>query len=384
MAKLSDQQHLEHATKINLGAFYTPQVYIDLVWSKIKPFLNSRSVILDSSCGYGNFFNYPSEAPRIANDIDPVASDYTHTNFPNLKVFNRNALLNVHRAMFDISGDEDLIIIGNPPYNDTTSIIRNGIKNSEIETDSDLKTRDYGLSFLRSYHKLKANVVCVLHPLSYLIKKSNFKALKQFAANYRLIDAVIIDSKTFKETSKSISFPIIIALYKRAEAGMTYDYIQNYKFKTFCNKSFTLKDFDFISNYIPKYPLKNKSHHENDLLFWTMRDINALKRNRTFVHKFSSNTIVIDLTKLDYYIYVDVFKKFSYLLPYYFGNLEVFINQPLFENYKSDFISESLFRNRFLKNYVRKTNLKSLELIKQNIIQYFKLLMEEHCIHRRT
>lgn len=41
--------------------------------------------------------------------------------------------------------------------------------------DEDLFDRDLGVSFLKSYNKLKADVICILHLLSYLIKKTNFE-----------------------------------------------------------------------------------------------------------------------------------------------------------------------------------------------------------------
>ena len=56
MQQLLNQNHLQHSQKINLGAFYTPCQYVEIVWSLITPFLNKNSVIFDSSCGYGNFF----------------------------------------------------------------------------------------------------------------------------------------------------------------------------------------------------------------------------------------------------------------------------------------------------------------------------------------
>ena len=376
-----NQYHLKYRDKINLGAFYTPTEYVDIAWNMIKPFLNKKSVVLDSSCGYGNFFDHEITCQKKANDVDLIATNQTKNNFPEIDVYNKNALLNVNRKMFDISNDNELIIIGNPPYNDTTSIIRNGIKNDNLEMDIDIKTRDYGMSFLLSYAKLDADIICVLHPLSYLIKKSNFNLLKNFTKNYKLINGVIIDSGTFKETSKGISFPIIIALYKKEKTGMNYNYVQNYKFKTMDNKNFSLNDFDFISNYINKYPLKNIKPNESDILFWTMRDINALKRNRTFIHEFGYNAIIVDKNKLDYYIYVDVFKQFSHLIPYYFGNLDVFINNEMFNKYKDYFIYECIMRNNFLKKYVQYDDNIPLEKAKEIIINYFKFLTGEHYVY---
>lgn len=378
---IKNQYHLKYYDKINLGAFYTPTKYVDIVWEMIKPFINNKSIVLDSSCGYGNFFDYKINCPKKANDIDHIATNQTKDNFPEIDVYNKNALLNVNRKMFNISDNNELIIIGNPPYNDTTSIIRSGIKNDNLEMDIDIKTRDYGMSFLLSYAKLDADIICVLHPLSYLIKKSNFNLLKNFTKNYKLINGVIIDSGTFKETSKGISFPIIIALYKKEKTGMNYNYVQNYKFKTMDNKNFSLNDFDFIPNYINKYPLKNIKPNESDILFWTMRDINALKRNRTFIHEFGYNAIIVDKNKLDYYIYVDVFKQFSHLIPYYFGNLDVFINNEMFNKYKDYFIYECIMRNNFLKKYVQYDDNISLEKAKEIIINYFKFLTGEHYVY---
>jgi len=378
---LTNQKHLKYQDKINLGAFYTPQKYIDIVWEKIYPFLTKKSLVLDSSCGYGNFFNYNIDCQKLANDIDTIAIKQTKLKFPNIKIFNKNALLNVNRNMFNISIKNSLIIIGNPPYNDTTSIIRNDIKKDNFKIDDDIKTRDYGMSFLLSYSKLDADIICVLHPLSYLIKKANFNLLKKFSNKYKLIDSVIIDSATFKETSKGISFPIVIALYKKDNLGMDYNYIQNYRFKTLSGHNFALKDFDFIPNYINKYPLKNVIPTENDILFWTMRDINALKRNRTFVNKFGYNTIIINKNKLDYYIYVDVFKQFSHLIPYYFGNLDVFINNNLFQKYKKYFFCEIITRHPLLKKYITYDKNISIQKAKEKITEYFKFLMNKHYVY---
>ena len=384
MFLMTNQIHLNYKEKINLGAFYTPKNYIYIVWNKIKKFIDNNSIVLDSSCGYGNFFdidiNINSNFQLIANDIDKIAYKTTKNNFQNINIFNKNALKDVSRAMFNIENNKKLIIIGNPPYNDITSIIRNSIKTDSVNIDSDIKTRDYGISFLLSYAKLDADVVCVLHPLSYLVKRANFKLLKNFTKKYKLIDSTIIDSKTFKETSKGISFPIVIALYQKDKNGMDYNYIQNFEFKTIDNKKFKLNQFDYISNYIRKYPIKNILPQKDDILFWTMRDINALKRNRTFIQNFGYNTIILDKTKLDYYVYVDVFKQYSKVIPYYFGNLDVIIDNELFIKYKKYFIQEALNRWDFLKNYYTKEKF-DIQLVRGKIVEYFKELIGEHYVY---
>ena len=81
--------------------------------------------------------------------------------------------------------------------------------------------------------------------------------LSKFAKNYKLIDGIIISSHEFSDTSRGMAFPILIALYKRDEVGMGYDYIQNYQFKVKDDGVFRLKDFDTIVNYVQKYPNKN-------------------------------------------------------------------------------------------------------------------------------
>lgn len=371
--------HLNYKDKINLGAFYTPKNYVVIVWEKIKKYIDKNSVILDSSAGYGNFFRENINVKKIANDIDKTACNIIKNNFKDVIVFNKNALQNVSREMFNIK-DEKLIIIGNPPYNDTTSIIRNNIKENKIEIDENIKTRDYGISFLLSFKKLKADVICILHPLSYLVKKANFNLLKNFTKNYKLIESIIIDSKTFNETSKSISFPIIIALYVKDKKGMDYEYIKNFEFKTLDKKVFKLNDFDYITNYIRKYPIKNQTLQKDDILFWTMRDLNALKRNKTFINKFSYNAIIIDKKNLDYYIYVDVVKQFSKVFPYYFGNLDVIINNELFIKYKFYFIQEALNRWEFLENYYKKENV-DIQLVRKKISEYFQKLLGVHYVY---
>ena len=199
-----------------------------------------------------------------------------------------------------------------------------------------------------------------------------------------MLDGVVIDSSTFKETSKGISFPIIIALYIKNKDGMSYEYIKDFNFKTIDNKTFSLKDFNFISNYINKYPLKNKLPNRDDVLFWTMRDINALKRNRTFIKEYGYNAIIVDKDKLDYYVYVDVFKHFSHLIPYYLGNFDVFIDNKMFQKYRAFFVQDCLTRNEFLKKYIKDFGEYSTKEIKDKIEEYFKTLTKKHYVHKTS
>ncbi len=378
---LSIQQHLTYNDKINMGAYYTRDKHVHTVWNMLEPHINDKTTVLDSSCGYGNFLNYSSNCPKIGNDIDTLAINKAKQNI-DILFFNHNALSNITRKQYNIADDEDLCVIGNPPYNDKNSIIRHNIKSVNMPIDDSVQTRDLGMSFLLSYNQLKAKFVCVLHPLSYLIKPANFKLLKDFASNYQLLQGEIISSAEFTESSKSMQFPIVIALYKRNDIGTNYKDIINFPWRV-KNTTFQLNTFDDISHYIEKYPNKHQQSKIDDLFFWTMRDINALKRNRTFVAKHSSNTIIIDKPKLDYYIYTDVFKQFSKHVPYYFGNCNVLIDNALFKQYKKYFILEALSRHQYLRQYFPIFDFSKTELLtfaKQKINQYFQQLLGAHYV----
>ena len=379
---LAQQTHLNYIDKVNRGAYYTQDEYVAVAWDMIKSRIDINTVLIDTSCGYGNFLNIPFAGKKIGNDVDTLAIDRAKQS-TNATFFNENALCNVDRHQYQISGNEKLCIIGNPPYNDRTSIIRQAIKSFDMVIDSDIETRDLGMSFLLSYAKLRADFVCVLHPLSYLIKPSNFRLLKKFTSHYQLKQAKIIGSGVFNNASKSIQFPIVIAFYEKNRTGTSYADVMNFSWQV-VDKSFKLSNFDDISNYVKKYPNKDQQAKDDDLFFWTMRDINALKRNQTFVKKFSSNAIIVDKKQLDYYIYIDVFKQFSQHIPYYFGNCNVLIDHDLFKKYKKYFILEALSRHQHLHQYFSKfdfSKIKLLELAKQKINEYFQQLLGVHYVN---
>lgn len=371
--------HLKKEDIVNLGSYYTHKEYIEIVWNFIKPYINKDTIILDPACGYGDFLYKQTIAKKIGNDIDETAINIAKTKFNDVEFYNLNALVSSNRRKFNILNNHTLIIIGNPPYNDITSQSKKKIKKIEFEIDEDLKTRDIGISFFRMFNRLKADIISVLHPLSYLVKKVNFNLLKDFKKNYKLIDGIIISSKVFNFTSKNSEFPIIIALYKKDDKGMDFEYIKRFKFKTINKKEFSLNDFDYIGNYINKYPKKNIQIKKDDILFYTLRDINALKRNKTFIDKPINNAVKVDLEKLDYYVYVDVFKDFIDFVPFYLRNLDIIFNKELFEEYKSYFISYSLKKNKNLKNLKKRyDNFKYIDNEEHKIKEYMKKMLKGH------
>lgn len=375
-----NQQHLEVEARINQGSYYTPNIYIKYVWDWIEKNIKEKNIftVLDSSCGYGNFFKLNTKLKQIGIDIDELAIKTAEKLNSQVKFLHKNSLKNVSRSEFGIGQEDKLIIVGNPPYNDITSMNKSSIKNKlSLDMDNDLKTRDLGMSFLLSYNKLSADYIIVLHPLSYLIKKANFNLLKKFTNDYKLIDAIVLSSGTFLENSKTTSFPIILAIYKKDKNGMTYDYILDYNFKVNKEICFKLADFNFIGKIINKYPIKNYILQNDDIFFYTMRDINALKRNKTFIEKYINNAIPINKEHLDYYIYVDIFKQWLHCIPYYFCNFDVFINQDLFAKYKTDFIKHAVSTNNTLKKYYPNSNGTAN---KENITNYFKELLGNHYV----
>lgn len=362
------QAHLNKIQTINQGSFYTPDSIVQIVY---KMLLDSKIdtqdyVLLDSSCGYGSFLKMQGFKEIIGADIDQQALQKARKNFKDYAIqplfLHTNSLQNISREKFNILESSKLIIVGNPPYNDKTSIVQNRLKNSDsIPADSYLKARDIGISFLRSFDTLKADYVCVLHPLSYLIKESNFKALKDFSRHYCLIDSIIISSRIFCPKSLGF-FPIVIALYQRDNQGMNFDFICNFSFKTWEGKSFKLNEFDFIAQYIDKYPNKKRvCESQKVAMFYTLRDINALRRSKTFISKNTANAVYVTQDKYSLYCYVDVFKQIIKHIPYYLGNCDILIDFKKFKALESAFIKAS--ENKILG---------------EDIMQYFKDLLGEH------
>lgn len=373
-----EQKHLDEKSTVNLGSYYTPENLILLVYGILKKSVDNfeKYTILDSSCGYGFFLHYSRKNRLIGVDIDKKAIEEAKKYMTTIEFICENSLKNVNREVFNIKKNEKLIIVGNPPYNDITSIIRSHIKNRSDQMDPDIKTRDLGISFLLSYNKLEADYVCVLHPLSYLIKKSNFSLLSKFVKNYKLIDGVIFSSQEFSNTSKTTGFPILAALYQRDCVGMNYDFVQNFEFKIKDGGIFRFNSFDTIKNYVHKYPNKKSLKQDDKPIakFYTLRDINALRRNRTFVDSDNDNVVYICEEKFPYYCYIDVFKKYINKLPYFLGNCDVMIDYQKFQEIQECFVEESIRTNPILKNYFKPRNISNAEF---KIKIYFKELFKK-------
>src|SRR3989339_790430 len=338
--------HLNKGKQIELGSFYTPEIIVDRAYSFIDNFLSEQKIdksditYFDNACGCGAFFR--KDRNFVLADIDKEAVNFMKDNFSVDNILCINSIKDVSRKKFNISEKSFLINVGNPPYNDITSEIKQGEKGI-FDCDEDIFDRDLGITFIKSFNKLKSDLVCVIHPLSYLIKQTNFNRFKSFKDNYKLIKGEIFSSELFNGTGKT-KFPIIIALYQRGR-GMNYDYIRNFRFSIFKNdKSFILREFLTTDGFIDKYPSKyiENSTSSLNLYYYTFRDINSLKRNRDFVLKPNYNSISISLENLYKYSYLYTFKKlFNPQNLWIYGNLSPLLDKSL-EDFKKDYVVFSI------------------------------------------
>lgn len=348
MKDINVSDHLSNKDRINMGSFYTPEKYVDLVaYWLIEEDISDNSVFADLTCGGGAFFKLHDRFPNnrfIGNDIDEQALETAKTYFPFVHYMSKNAFCHVSRKEFEIPETDKFIIIGNPPWNDSTSMTNKSIKKDLFCIDADIKTRDLGMSALLSYDKLEADYVAVLHPLSYLIKPANFKLCEKFFKNYELKRHIIFNSQEFANTSQIRGFPVIVALYKRNPGkGLSYKAVKDMRFQTVEGQTFSLSDRDYISDLIDKYPTPKRYNPE--ILFFTQRDINALKRCQTFMRCRTNASVDVDPSKLAYYCYLDCFKRFADV-PYFLGNFNVPFFKADFDSIRNEVICISKFYNQ--------------------------------------
>ena len=381
--------HLLEDERIQLGAFYTPPNIVRKVVELIIPYCEKNKdnvVIADIAAGCGAFL-FPILSLgvdyRIA-DYDEKAVAFLQKYFQSNKIFYTNSLLNVGREKFNIRKDQYLIIVGNPPYNDTTSLYRKG-KKGFFECDQDLYDRDLGISFLKAFAKLNADVICVLHPLSYLIKEVNFKRLKGLKERYKLKAGYIFPSSVFRFT-KTAKFPIIVALYEKTNQGMNYDYIKTFSFK-FLEKEgeFVLSKFTTTDGYINKYPPRKGELQFSPIgvYFYSFRDLNSLLRNATFLGVKKDNTIVVTIENFYKYAYLYCLKSFVTQKKediWVFGNLSPLVDKEFLEQNKALFVFYAVKTHKIFKRKPHVVNvLKSFYQIGEKKIDLNEVEEKLHC-----
>ena len=356
-------RHLTRQDVIKNGSIYTNPEIVELVFNYVQPFIDKNSVIGDFGAGYGAFLEkFQNKGKRcFATEFDSNSYSILTNDFPKIDIFKENSLTNASRSKYGLKEENELIVVGNPPYNDVTSQYKKGQKGN-FEVDEDLRSRDLGASFLKLYDKLEARIVCILHPLAYLIKKNNFASLKAFKDNYKLHKATIFSSKEFVGIKKnSAEFPVVAALYLKDDNGMAFDYIQNFEFDIYqSNKIFKLNEISTIDGEVQKYPKKG---HCKGLQFYTLRDMNALLRNATFVENRSTNAIEINDKNLYQYAWLmflkDNFKPKSNRFLY--GNLSPLYPKKVTEGeFQREVVSYAFNNNALVNRYYDRSKIESL------------------------
>ena len=383
--------HLPDSKKANLGKYYTPAEIVEAVKKEIEPQISDNTIVLDLACGCGAFLELFDDCHIVGRDIDEQAIEILDLfNFSNIEV--DNSLLNINREKYNIQRHDKLIIIGNPPYNDTSSINKRystKAKNKNCPVDKEVKRRDIGRSFLETYAKLKPEYICVLHPLSFLIKKSNFNELKILKKNYRLVHATIFCSKMFKDLEKKTPFPIIIATYKKNSLGMDYKFIMDFQFEIYnTNKVFSLTNVELAGHdYIHQTVTKVDTEKSSDigLYHYNFRDINSLNKanfqSEEYRQDKKSSMLVVNYNDLWKYCYINCIKKF--LLPqltqgdnYILGNLNPVIRKRDFEQdspyWRDLFVIGSILKNSHRLNCFSIENRKNNLLSKKFMINDYK------------
>lgn len=362
---LSKNSHLTKEDIIKNGSIFTPEHIVKIAYSWLSNKINRNDVIVDFGVGYGAFIHQFSDLSDrcMVTDIDEQSIDFINQNFENIETFVENSLENISRLKYQIQDNDRVIIIGNPPYNDVTSQYKKGEKGS-ISMDEIVYSRDLGISFMKMYSILKPEYICILHPLSYLIKKTNFNSLKYFKNDYCLENALIFSSNEFESIKKSNSeFPVCLALYRRhVNYNMSFKHIQNFKFSVLnSNQVFELDNFKIIDDWVEKYPKKGNKK-PTDLQFYTIRDINALKRNKTFLIGDVANGIKVEIESLYKYAWLDYFKNnFKPGNFYLFGNLSPLYSDNLEQaEVKKELINYIYVTNKIVKDYIDTNNLKSI------------------------
>lgn len=373
----NDPLWLSLTDRIKLGAFYTPPSIVSKALELVQEFKN-RAVVLDPAGGCGAFIEQFSDWDYRVADIDPQSVEYLRKRFDPDRVFLVDALNHVHRSKYRIGENDFLVVVGNPPYNDWTSLYKKGQKGSFL-MDKDVFDRDIGIAFLKAINKLRADVICILHPMSYLIKHANFKRLKSFFKNYTLKRAFVFPSYLFKWTSSNLSFPIVLALYVRDQKGFSWENLLNFSFEFLDNPcTFKLSKIKTTDGFINKYPRKGIS--PIGLYFVTFRDINSLLRNRDFLTKPSTNTIPISwesfplyayLIALKYYILERGPKKF-----WLYGNFSPLIDKTNFFILHNAFIHYALKRSKVVPEIIKEQALKKFKWNKtlEIVDDYFEKL----------
>ena len=392
---------IDRCDRTRQGRYYTPQPLADLCYELLLPHMSPRTILLDSSAGHGSFVRDEWLSHSILADIDPLAINRLQEQYAGCRMILReNALTDVSRQKYGLSAADHLVVIGNPPYNDRTSKNKREQKGDQsFRTDADIRKRDLGMSFLLSYAKLRATTICVLHPLSYLIKPTNFAALSSFYRDYRLLDGVVFSSRMFNGT-QGTAFPILAALYQRVPeggSGMHYEQVRNFRFKVLGGEpqpELVCGHLETIDGYIRKYPPRKTDRHDSDigLYFYNFRDANSLFTSANWTERTDfQKHITVHRSDFYKYAYLSCYKRY-FPRHYLFGNfsplvkryelesssflkagciLDTVLNHPKVKRFQTD--SFRRWIKEEVRNLLKSDNTSKSQKIKEDILRDNKI-----------
>jgi methylase of polypeptide subunit release factors len=298
--KLTDL--LEDQSKATLGKYFTPPPGVELVKGLIQNIL-PNSLVVDLSVGFGAFTTLTDPSSFMGFDIDTTAIKFT-SEILGYKAQATNSVETIGREALGIPKERDLIVVGNPPYNDQTSKNRRQLKTKLEQGQALVADRDMGIAFLKAAFHLQPKAVCFLHPFSYILKYANYARLaKQGYYPYKLI---IFSSRLFS-THGSNAFPCVAALWMprtqpapstSAEIRQEHQEILTKTYPaidlsvnpssqfSFCANNYVTIDQE--SHKIPKYA--NKAASDINIYQYTIRDLNSLLASGNLTNK-QGNTI---------------------------------------------------------------------------------------------
>lgn len=335
-----------------LGKYYTPATVAKLVETLVEPLLDKmpEACVFEPAVGLGALLQPFAGHHYLGWDIDPTAVlAMNEMGFTNVKC--GNSLSNVSRRKFGIKSSEQLIVVGNPPFNDTTSQHKRKSKTSGEAAlplcDADILSRDMGVSFLLGAAKLKPEAICMIHSLSFLIKEAKFKSLKGLSDHYKLEVGLVFSSEAFGLSGTP--FPVVAALYTPGK--MDYAYIEQFEFQIFNNERGTLLDtgkrlklakLETTHSFIRSTPPTKAMVKVSDIGIYqyNFRDANYVITSAAMTENSSDSSIPVSFDDLPKYAYVNCFKRY-FGKDFVFGNITPLVRKADFAN--TDFVDACIY-----------------------------------------
>lgn len=288
--------YISDRDKTKLGQYYSPTCALELIYTLVHEYLTPSSVIVDLCVGRGAFFKPFSNYTFLGMDVDQAAISFNQKaglfSAKQGDAFDLTSL-----KLLGISDPSQVFIVGNPPYNDTTSKNKRSLKQTKGQATG--RDRDLGVAFLQHYFSLKPRIVAVLHPMSYFLKFTNFARVAN--RGYKLAGCHIFSSRVFA-THGANAFPCVAALwvpdatsYTREQLRTVHANILTSKFPVWTlaggklirsSKDFRPADYTTVddpAHKINKYPKDEAS--DIDLYQYNFRDLNSLLAGGNLTNK---------------------------------------------------------------------------------------------------